>query len=399
MLAVTALLREALARTTDAHAAPRKLGGKRGRSGPSLVELALTQHCNAACDHCYAAPSLRSNPSELTTSEVLRALDELREGGVRTLVLSGGEPLLRSDLIPVVEEASTLGMEVRLLTNGLLLNDALAARLARAGLSYVGVNIDGGRERAGKAEADDALRSARDVLKVVVRAGIPAGLHVRLTPEHADVLEDRYQLARDGGATRFHASHLVYVGTARRQAANQPARSERRATVAALFGLAERHLGERKAPAVVTDGNESDGPLLLRYVETRHGAEAAHVIERRLAQSGGNLAGEDTLAIDARGRVHPSPFWQHAVLGDLRKQPFAEALAHPLREELQRRAARLEGRCGGCRYLALCRGGHRERALATHGSLWAEDPDCLLDDEEIAGQDAAPREVTTPAPA
>jgi radical SAM protein with 4Fe4S-binding SPASM domain len=222
------------------------------------------------------------------------------------------------------------------------------------------------------------------VLRVIVRAGMQAGLHVRLLPEHAGALDQRYLLARAGGASRFCASHVVYVGTARRLAATQPARADRRAVVEALFALAERHLGDAGAPAVLVEGNESDGPLLLRYVATRHGAEAARVVERRLLETGGNVDGEDALAIDARGRVHPSPFWQHALLGDLRKQPLREALAHPLREELQHRAARLEGRCGGCRYLPLCRGGHRERALAAHGGLWAPDPDCLLDDDEVA---------------
>lgn len=384
MLAVTELLREALARTTDADAAPRRLArAKRGRSGPALVELALTQHCNVGCDHCYAAPSGRSSPSELTTSELLRVLDELSESGVRTLRLSGGEPLLRSDVVPLVEEASTLGMEVQLLTNGLLLDDVLATRLARAGLTYVGVNVDGARASNGGEDEGAALERTCEVLRVVGRAGMQAGLHVRLTDAHTASLEARYRLARDGGATRFHASHLVYVGTARRHADTQPPRAARRATSEALFALAERHLSDVRAPAIVTEGNESDGPLLLRYVDAHHGAEAARVIERRLLQAGGNLAGEDALAIDPRGRVHPSPYWQHALLGDLRKQPFGEALAHPLRDELQRRAARLEGRCGGCRYLALCRGGHRERALVTHGSLWAPDPDCLLEEEEL----------------
>jgi Fe-coproporphyrin III synthase len=60
------------------------------------------------------------------------------------------------------------------------------------------------------------------------------------------------------------------------------------------------------------------------------------------------------------------------------------ALAHPLRAALASRERRLTGRCGACRFVSLCRGSHRERALAYHDHLWASDPACMLEDAEIA---------------
>jgi radical SAM protein with 4Fe4S-binding SPASM domain len=106
-------------------------------------------------------------------------------------------------------------------------------------------------------------------------------------------------------------------------------------------------------------------------------------VRRLLFERGGNSAGERILAIDHRGRVHPDQFWRQAVLGDLRKGSFAESLTHPLRSQLRDRLHHLRGRCGACRYREMCRGSHRERALARHGDVWGEDPACVLTDAEI----------------
>jgi len=106
-------------------------------------------------------------------------------------------------------------------------------------------------------------------------------------------------------------------------------------------------------------------------------------VEAVLRRRGGNSAGERILSIDHRGRVHPDQFFATIVLGDVRRQPLEEILAHPLRDELRNRETILEGRCGACAYKPLCRGSHRERALARHGSLWAPDPACVMTDAEI----------------
>lgn len=49
-----------------------------------------------------------------------------------------------------------------------------------------------------------------------------------------------------------------------------------------------------------------------------------------------------------------------------------------------RLACRLEGRCAGCRFLEICGGGFRVRAVQVHGNLWASDPACYLSDDEVA---------------
>lgn len=159
--------------------------------------------------------------------------------------------------------------------------------------------------------------------------------------------------------------------------------TESRALLERLFELAAWQLDAGHATRVVTGSNDSDGVLLLRWLEARYGAAAAAPVRTLLEQRGGNSAGEGVVAIDPRGRVHPDAFWRDATLGDLREQRFAEVLEHPLRAALRDRRARLQGRCGSCSAVALCRGSHRERALAAFGDVWASDPACVLRDDEV----------------
>ena len=54
-----------------------------------------------------------------------------------------------------------------------------------------------------------------------------------------------------------------------------------------------------------------------------------------------------------------------------------------MREELRGRVERLTGRCAECSYKPICRGSHRERALALYRDAWAPDPACVMEDSEI----------------
>ena len=160
-------------------------------------------------------------------------------------------------------------------------------------------------------------------------------------------------------------------------------RSEARSTLGWLFEKAEEWVDRGEQPSIVTGSNDSDGVFLVRWMAERYGRDATREVRRLLLQRGGNSAGERILNVDHQGRVHPDQFWRAAVLGDVRKERFEKILEHPLRQLLRDRLDHLTGRCGACAHRRLCRGSHRERALACHGDMWAPDPACLLTDAEI----------------
>ncbi|NNM88886.1 MAG: radical SAM protein, partial [Phycisphaerae bacterium] len=116
-----------------------------GRAGVPrpVVVWALTRACNLHCVHCYASATAVPDTGELTRREGLDLLDDLRGFGVPAVLLSGGEPLTRPEALDFIAHAQSIGLATTLSTNGLLIDDAMADRLAESGLRYVGISLDG----------------------------------------------------------------------------------------------------------------------------------------------------------------------------------------------------------------------------------------------------------------
>lgn len=366
-----------LAARTPARFAPE------ARRAPVVVWNVCRQ-CNQSCPHCYASASKKPSPTDLSSEEAHRLVDDLADTGVRILIFSGGEPLLRPDLLDLIEHARERGISPQLSTNGVLLDARMATNLAEAGVGYVGISIDGVPtfNDAYRGMVGAFGRATRGLLNARA-AGMRTGLRMTVTRRNRDQVGAMVDHGRAIGVDRFYVSHLVYAGRARNLLGADLAPAESRALLVALFERAETLLEAGEKPSIVTGGNDSDGALLLSWARARHGKDAAARIASVLRRRGGNSAGEGIVCIDDRGLVHPDQFWQSAVLGDVRTQPLAEILAHPFIAELRDRKDKLTGRCATCPYLDLCRGSHRERALARFGDTWASDPSCVLSDTDI----------------
>jgi AdoMet-dependent heme synthase len=125
-----------------------------GCLGLRLVEISLTDRCQCRCRHCFAATDqpCRSR-DELSTHHVKSVLDDMASMGVTEVCFSGGEPLLRDDILDLVQYARAQGLVVRLITNGLLLSERVITDLKQAGLNWCSVSID-----SAKPEEHDVFR-------------------------------------------------------------------------------------------------------------------------------------------------------------------------------------------------------------------------------------------------
>jgi radical SAM protein with 4Fe4S-binding SPASM domain len=395
MLMVSQLLR--VARGDLAAGALQSAGHLRfaGTDAPVVVVWNVCRHCNMTCPHCYAAADSRPSPSDLSTEEALDVVGQLKDAGVKVVIFSGGEPLLREDLFELIDAVREAGMSPQLSTNGSLIDEAMATRLKTAGIGYVGVSVDGTPEFNDPYRGlEDGHAKALAALCAAKAEGMRTGMRMTLTRRNREQLPEVFEAARSVGCDRFYVSHLVDAGRGRVISSGDDLdREQARELLHDLFERALALLDDEDAPAVVTGSNDSDGPLLLRFVEERFGDEAAEGVRQVLLARGGNSAGEKMICIDHRGRVRPDQFWHDTGFGSLRTGTLAEALEHPLRGQLRRRTELLTGRCSSCCYLDLCRGSHRERAQARDGSCWASDPACVMTDEEIGLlPEAAPAE-------
>jgi len=101
----------------------------------------LTYGCPLHCPYCSNPLDLAAYSGELSTAEWQRVLAEASDLGVLQVHLSGGEPLLRRDLVPIVAAARDLGLYTNLITSGLGLSDRRAGQLRDAGLDHVQISV------------------------------------------------------------------------------------------------------------------------------------------------------------------------------------------------------------------------------------------------------------------
>ncbi len=109
-----------------------------GRPVKSL-RISLTQRCNFNCFFCHHEGEHGSG-AELTVDEVVRIVKLVAGQGVRKVKLTGGEPLVREDIVEIVQKISPLVDEVSMTTNASRLEE-LAAPLKKAGLARVNVSL------------------------------------------------------------------------------------------------------------------------------------------------------------------------------------------------------------------------------------------------------------------
>jgi radical SAM protein with 4Fe4S-binding SPASM domain len=353
----------------------------------------ICMHCNMSCPHCYAAAVSKPSPTDLSPEEGLRLLEDLAGCGVKIVIFSGGEPLLRPDLFDLLRHAKSLGLSPQLSSNGVYIDAETAANLKAAGVAYVGVSIDGIESFNDDYRAwEGGYKAALEGLLNARAAGMKTGMRMTLSQRNLDQWDEMVGVAESAGIDRFYVSHLVYSGRGFKVAHEDLSRAEVRVVLNGLFERAEALLERGSGLRIVTGSNDSDGVMLLRWIAARYGEPAASQVRELLLQRGGNSAGERVLNIDSRGRVHPDQFWRAAVLGDVREEPISKILEHPLRDQLKRRLDYLKGRCGACTERKICRGSHRERALAYYRDAWAPDPACVMEDAEIGIDDATAAE-------
>jgi cyclic pyranopterin phosphate synthase len=144
----------------------------------TYLRISVTDRCNLRCVYCMPEAGLPWIPKAeiLTYEEIVRIVEAGASAGVRSLRLTGGEPLLRRDLPELVERLAAIpGIEdIALSTNGLLLAERVA-ELVAAGLTRVNVSLDTLRE-------DRFFALARRHGLPAVVAGIDAALAAGLSP-------------------------------------------------------------------------------------------------------------------------------------------------------------------------------------------------------------------------
>jgi radical SAM protein with 4Fe4S-binding SPASM domain len=343
---------------------------------PYVVSWNLTYRCNLACEHCYldagAKPAVGTenfaDRSELGTEECYKVIDEIVAFAPECLtILTGGEPLLRRDILDIVARAAERGLWVVVGTNGVKVTENVARRLSEAGARGLSLSLD-----ALDPERHDRFRMVRgawqntvDGAGILNRTGLPFIVQTTAGSHNIDELD----AIADFACERLNAKvwNLYFlVPTGRGQFVSDMTPSQYDEVLQALHRIQGRY---QKRMLV----NAKCAPHYIKTVLESLDPES-HPIRTYSGGAGGCPAGTHYLGIRPNGDVTPCPYLP-VFAGSVRRERLTEIWSSSaLFNDIRRRTA-LGGRCGECEMNAQC-GGCRARAFGMTGDLMAEDPLC-----------------------
>lgn len=351
-----------------------------------VVVWNCTRQCNLKCVHCYASAGKQKAAGEMDTAAGEAFIHDLADFGVPVILFSGGEPLLREDLPHLANLAKGLGLRVGFSTNGTLIDKKMAGEISRLGLAEVGISLDGVGEINDRFRGQSgAYQAALDGIRNCLSLGMRVSLRLTITRFNYQEIPAIFHLLAEEGINRVCFYHLAYSGRGS-QLRNEDITHAQTRDVLDTISRQTVELHQRGLEKeVLTVGNHADGVYLYLKLKEQDPARADKVWQL-LKKNGGNNTGIKIGAVDDRGNVHPDQFWWHYSLGNVLQRKFGDIWSdttEPLLRGLRNRRALLKGRCARCGYLDVCNGNLRIRAEAVHDDVWAEDPACYLNDEEI----------------
>lgn len=359
----------------------QKNGVSTGR-GPVVV-WNCTRTCNLKCKHCYSNSDSTSYEGELTTNEAKKMIDNLGGFRVPVLLLSGGEPFVRQDLMELIQYSQQYGIRTTISTNGTLIDKATAKVLKENQVGYVGISIDGighrhdtFRGRQGSFElAVNGIRNCLDV-------GQKVGLRFTISRDTLDQLEDVFKFISEEKIPRVCFYHLAYSGRGNEMINEDITHEETRQAMNLIMQKAQEFGPETE---ILTVDNHADAVYIALKAKEQNDPRAERIFEL-LQMNGGNRSGIAIGSIDSQGYVHPDQFTPQHILGNVREKAFDQIWtdkSNSIMAGLKDRKPFLKGRCGSCKWVGICNGNFRSRAEAVSGDFWASDPACYLTNQEI----------------
>jgi len=337
-----------------------------------FIQLHLTERCNLKCTHCYQSGK---SSDELSLSEIRSVIGEVADmlgewsaaydvAFSSSFNITGGEPFLRQDIFPVLEELADKRIDAYLLSNGILITKDKAEVLSRLGVKGVQVSIEGPEEIHDAIRGKGSLKRSLSGIQCLLDAGIEVAMNTTLSEINATYFLDVIALASSMGVQKLGFSRLVPSGSGRNLLNRMLTKEALEDLYSMIFSL---NTGNLK---IVTGD-----PVASQFRSPAGKGDAGSF------PSGGCAAGVSGLTILPDGTVTPCRRLP-LPLGNVRTDSLREIWSTSEVLNSLRDRSRYEGKCGSCNKWSACRGC---RAIAyefarAHGrtNYLAEDPQCFL---------------------
>jgi radical SAM protein with 4Fe4S-binding SPASM domain len=310
---------------------------------PLILSWNVTRKCNLKCAHCYINATEEELQDELSTEEAKILMDQISAVSRPLLILSGGEPLLRNDILELIRYGTAKGFKMGLGSNGSLIDCKTAKDLKEAGITTVSISLD-----SGIPEIHDDFRGVKGswekaigAIRALREENVLVQVNTTVTQQNYGEIDEIMSLVEQLGVENFHLFFLVPTGRGVKIADISPAKYED--MIRTTFAKAAKHkLNVRPSCA----------PQFMRIAKDS-GLDMRQWIR-------GCIAGLYYCRVYPNGDVTPCPYLP-VRLGNITEQTFGQIWRTSEVFKNLRDFSTLKGKCGACEYIRVC-GGCRARA-------------------------------------
>ncbi len=336
---------------------------------PLLVIWEVTQACDLACVHCRAAAQPLRNPSELTTEEGYRLLEETKQFGNPLMVFTGGDPLKRPDLYDLARYSVQLGLRTNITPSATPLLTAEAIdQFKSSGISRMAVSLDGpdAPTHDGFRHVDGTYNQAIFALRHAREIGLETQVQTTVTRRNLTKLAQIAEQVGEVQAKMWSLFFLVSTGRLLEEEDLTPAEYEK--VFEFLYEIS------KVAPF---DVKTTEAMHYRRYIAQRlkaeHGGRGG-ANGRLLWRTTGVSDGRGFVFVSHTGEIYPSGYLPVSA-GNVRNDSLLDVYRNSSLFRILRTPEANVGKCGYCEYHKIC-GGSRSRAYALTGNYLEADPRC-----------------------
>lgn len=327
-----------------------------GLSAPLRISLGITNRCNLRCKHCFA-DSGNFNPNELTTEELFKLIDQMKDVGTFFLAIGGGESLLRYDLFQVLKYARENFIAVSIVTNGLLINKEIAGKFNELNLDTITVSIDGLEKTHDQLRGKGNFRKAINKIKILRKHCRTAKLAIRVTINSLNINEykELIKLAEKLSLDFIRFAPIQLLG---RVKDNQY-----------LLINQDKYINFLKNVQKTKTKIKVDLPMELPKIGSKK-------YWFGYLEGFGCHCGKETCWITSSGDFSPCIFLgANFLVGNIKNEKFLDLWT------TAKNTVKLCGNeiCNNCPEYKKCRGGCRARALLKYKDINSIDPFCILE--------------------
>ena len=325
------------------------------------ITIDVTSKCNLRCKHCR----VNEIGYDMTLDEIEEVFNKLTDFKPRGVFISGGEPLIRDDIVEIVKKSKKLAPVTILNTNSLLLTENKLKELIDSGLNYIQVSVDGIEEQHDYIRGKGTYKKTIEKMKMINKYSDQIKLHISsvVSQKNIDYMEEFARQILE--IEKIKAQILGF----KRFIPNNVLKDMAALGKDGLKKLYENlELLQKKYNGKTTIA--SDMPMKNVFNEKR----AIEIMKKYNLSCAGCSAGVNGISIRNDGTVTPCTLL-YISCGNILKQNLKEILQNA--DMLKIKNRELKGKCGKCQYKLIC-GGCRAAAYQISGDFLEEDSECFI---------------------